>query len=563
MRNSSVPLPKKISEHQVIAQRSFVTVEAETTNAQTAVLRQLELIRMEAGQNLDPFRKVQMAQFLTPLLIARFMTSLFKFDNHHVRLLDPGAGVGTLFASCIVELCSRPHPPAQISVIAYEMDQSLIPYLWQTVTLCRELCRKKGVVFEAEIVEADFIEHIAHKLTPNLFAPVFLHQQSSYNCVILNPPYQKIGTSSATRKYLRQVGIEATNLYAGFLALSTIVLEEGGEMVALTPRSFCNGPYFKAFRRFFLLSHKMTFTRLHLFESRRQLFEEDAVLQENLIFHAVKADNLSAPTQVLVSAGDRSGTRNSLHALTYDQVVNPDDPQCFIHVISSPSAGQTAQKLKGLTTSLEDLGLEVSTGRVVEFRAREFLTHSPLPKVESVPLLHPTHLKDGFTSWPDLANNNGKKRPLFIAVTDQTHDLLVPNEFYVLVKRFTTKEERRRVVAAVHDPASLPEGVETVGFENHLNYFHQKGRGLPCNLAFGLAAFLNSTLLDDYFRQFNGHTQVNATDLRNIRYPTSSQLEVLGCQIVEEHKGGEGLPDQVRLNELVEAIIDTEARLTQ
>jgi adenine-specific DNA-methyltransferase len=40
-----------------------------------------------------------------------------------------------------------------------------------------------------------------------------------------------------------------------------------------------------------------------------------------------------------------------------------------------------------------------------------------------------------------------------------------------------------------------------------------------------LAAFLNSTVLDVYFRQFNGHTQVNATDLRNLRYPSRSQLE--------------------------------------
>ena len=47
-------------------------------------------------------------------------------------------------------------------------------------------------------------------------------------------------------------------------------------------------------------------------------------------------------------------------------------------------------------------------------------------------------------------------------------------------------------------------------------------------LAKGLAMFLNSTLVDVYFRQFNGHTQVNATDLRSLRYPTRHQLERLG-----------------------------------
>ena len=48
------------------------------------------------------------------------------------------------------------------------------------------------------------------------------------------------------------------------------------------------------------------------------------------------------------------------------------------------------------------------------------------------------------------------------------------------------------------------------------------------NLARGLALFLNSSLVDRYFRQFNGHTQVNAADLRSLRYPDRSTLEQLG-----------------------------------
>ena len=69
---------------------------------------------------------------------------------------------------------------------------------------------------------------------------------------------------------------------------------------------------------------------------------------------------------------------------------------------------------------------------------------------------------------------------------------------------------------------------ETFAFENHLNVFHRAGEGLPERLAAGLAAFLNTTTVDQFFRQFNGHTQVNATDLRNLRYPSIEDLEVLG-----------------------------------
>lgn len=116
-----------------------------------------------------------------------------------------------------------------------------------------------------------------------------------------------------------------------------------------------------------------------------------------------------------------------------------------------------------------------------------------------------------------------------MALLPGADDLLVPKGTYVLVKRFTSKEETRRVVAAVYDPDRIDS--ERVGFENHLNYFHRKGKGMPETLAKGLAAFLNSTLVDLYFRQFSGHTQVNATDLRNLKYPTRSQLEALGLKI--------------------------------
>ena len=48
------------------------------------------------------------------------------------------------------------------------------------------------------------------------------------------------------------------------------------------------------------------------------------------------------------------------------------------------------------------------------------------------------------------------------------------------------------------------------------------------DIAKGLAAFLNSTTLDEHFRVFSGHTQVNATDFRNMRYPSREQLRKLG-----------------------------------
>nr|NJM03924.1 hypothetical protein [Desulfobacula sp.] len=85
-----------------------------------------------------------------------------------------------------------------------------------------------------------------------------------------------------------------------------------------------------------------------------------------------------------------------------------------------------------------------------------------------------------------------------------------------------------------------------MGFENHLNYFHKQGKGLPADLAKGLALYLNSSLVDQYFRLFSGHTQVNATDLRKVPYPDQEQLLRLGSHIKDV------MPDQETIDAALE-----------
>jgi adenine-specific DNA-methyltransferase len=100
---------------------------------------------------------------------------------------------------------------------------------------------------------------------------------------------------------------------------------------------------------------------------------------------------------------------------------------------------------------------------------------------------------------------------------------------YLLTKRFTSKEERRRLVACLFQPEDAK--AEWLGFENHLNYFHANGHGLDKRLAGGLFVFLNSTVVDQYFRRFSGHTQVNATDLRKLAYPDRETLQAMGSEL--------------------------------
>ena len=503
-----------------------------STNPQrslASLTERAEFFRLDVTRKLDARRRIEWGQFLTIPAVAHFMASLFQTPYKQIRLLDAGAGVGTLSAAFVAEVCQWESPPKELSITAYEIDPSLTDYLRDTLESCRIECERAKISFAADIRQEDFL-----KSGIELVGSPAVDERTIYTHAILNPPYRKINSNSDTRLLLREVGIETSNLYTAFLSIVFRLLEVNGELVAITPRSFCNGSYFKAFRKSFL--ETMAFTRIHVFDARHLAFKDDDVLQENIIFHALKQRGRSERVMISTSTGPMDETV-TIREVSGDQLVLPHDPNVFIRIVPDELGNRVAERMKLFTTSLADLGLTVSTGRVVDFRAMAYLRHER--ELEAVPLIYPHHFSDGYISHP----RPHTKKPNWIVNDQEVSSQLVPSGVYVLVKRFSAKEEPRRIVAAIYDPERV--SASYVGFENHLNYFHEKGNGLTRNLAKGLAVFLNSSLVDAYFRQFNGHTQVNATDLRSFKYPTRSKLETLGVCV------GNKFPDQDALDYLI------------
>lgn len=190
-------------------------------------------------------------------------------------------------------------------------------------------------------------------------------------------------------------GIETSNLYTAFLALTARLLEPGGELTAITPRSFCNGSYFRSFRIDFL--HKMAVDRVHVFNSRDRAFEEDDVLQENVIFHAVREQ--PAPASVAVSSSDApEGAEVYRRDVPYAELVRPADPDATIYLAPDELDQRIADEMAAFSASLPELGIDVSTGRVVDFRAKASLRAVPEPG--TVPLIYPSMFEGGYVAWP-------------------------------------------------------------------------------------------------------------------------------------------------------------------
>jgi adenine-specific DNA-methyltransferase len=463
-------------------------------------------------------RQGELGQFLTPSPVADFMASLFGPLPRVIRLLDPGAGAGALTAAFVSRLCKKRSDISTVEATLYELDPLIQDALLKTMRACQRLCSDSGIQFRFTIHEADFIQEMSARLGDGLFAA----KPPAFDAAIVNPPYRKIGTDSPERRCLRHAGIETSNLYAGFIALVQRLLVPGGQLVGITPRSFCNGPYFRSFREDFLAN--LEIQRIHVFESRAATFRDDNVLQENIVFHGIKGRQ-QPPELVVSSSSGEQGDMIGEESIPYDEIVHKNDPEKFIHIPSASAHASAKKIMDGLHSTLMSLRITVSTGRVVDFRLKGALRSTP--EKGTVPLLYPCHFNGGSVHWPKL----DARKPNAIIDNDETRPWLVRSGVYLLTKRFTSKEERRRVVACLFDPQNVE--AEWLGFENHLNYFHAEGHGLDRDLARGLFAFLNSTVVDQYFRRFSGHTQVNAADLRKLPYPDRVTLQTMGRELKE------------------------------
>lgn len=463
----------------------------------------LDSIRLEVSAKLDRKQRSALGQFMTPTSVADFMAGLFSpIRNGDVRLLDAGAGIGSLTAAFLARRMHDGFGTGHVEATAYEIDPVLRARLTETLAHYAE-----ALPVTPHILGRDFIEDAVNRLQ--------FGDAERFTHAILNPPYKKINSQSHHRHLLRQVGIETVNLYSAFVALAIALMEPGGQIVAIIPRSFCNGPYYKPFREYLL--ERTAIRHMHLFDARNKAFRDDEVLQENIILLLERGGTQGEVT--ISTSIDDSFADYTAHTRPFEQIVFPGDPEQFIHIPTG--ADEAASVLPAaFSHSLADIGVEVSTGPVVDFRVKADLCD--MPEQDCVPLLYPVHFSGQAIEWP----KTGIKKPNALRLNPETRKWLFPNGCYAVVRRFSSKEEKRRIVAAMVAPGLFD--TQYLGFENHLNVFHHAKQGLAEDLARGLVVYLNSTMVDAYFRRFSGHTQVNATDLRRMRYPSKDALKKLG-----------------------------------
>jgi adenine-specific DNA-methyltransferase len=473
--------------------------------------------------------KKQRGQYLTPVAAARFMASWCQAAEWSVRVLDPGAGAGVLACALCEALAARTDKPVQIELDAYETDPRLLGYLQLCLRHAENWLRRRGIAFKFRVNANDFILH--HAAAPTNDRGLFSDDKPllpTYDVVISNPPYFKIAASDPRAQVLAAVVHGQPNIYALFMTMAAHLLKPGGELIFITPRSYTSGPYFRLFRqRFFEM---MTPAALHVFGSRRDAFERDEVLQENIILRAIKcrmADSRLRETRVIISssAGVSDLDNCIKREVKVGDVLDVSSSDKVLHVPVIDTDERIAGAVQSWTGSLAAYGIAISTGPVVPFRAVPLLSASGCVPETHAPLLWMQHVQAMQTYWP-LARTSKNQ---YIVADATAASLLVPNKNYILLRRFSSKEQKRRLIAAPY--LSRSQNTPLLGLENHLNYIYRPNGELTEEETTGLAGLLNSRLLDTYFRIFNGSTQVSATELRAMPLPPLEAITRIGKRL--------------------------------
>lgn len=461
--------------------------------------------------------KKDMGQFFTPPELARFMGNLANASTNHVRILDPGCGTAIL--SCaLIEKIVIDKKVTSISLSLYETDLSLLDYIQISLAYLKDWLQDKGVNLEWQLFPMDFI-------IDNLSLFSQTSEEQYFDFIIANPPFFKLSKDDSRVFALSQLTTGISNIYAAFLALAAILLKPTGELIFIIPRSFASGLYFKDFRSFFFRKIKLEF--IHLFKSRRDAFARDKVLQETLVLKGKKRLGFSEIGEVSLSTSDslKDIDKCEISLFREDYLIDFTSEDRILHLPVNITEENVLKVFKTWNGSLEKYDLQISTGPVVSYRLSENI-YDTSSSGNLVPLLWLHNVTKMSVEWPLIREGKGQ----YLALTPKSKNWLVPNKNYVLLRRFSAKDDKARLVAAPYFYALGSS--DSIGIENKLNYIYRPKGHMQRSEVLGISALLNSEIFDTYFRTFNGNVNVSATELRAMPLPPINAILDLGDKLI-------------------------------
>ena len=457
-------------------------------------------------------------QFFTPLAISQFMASVAVLtEKDAIRVLDPGCGTAILSCSLIERLVDNCTSIKSIVLDLYDTDTVLLPYTKIVLSYLNDWLHSKGIYLDSTIYQEDFIM-VNHTYVSGI--NLFNGNADLYDYIISNPPYFKLAKNDARTQCCASIVDGQTNIYALFMAICAKMLDENGDMIFITPRSFASGRYFQSFRDFLFGNIKLCF--VHLFNTRKDTFAKDDVLQE-LVITRFSHSNYGRIT-ISHSEGSRDLNNPAVKDYPETEILDPETSNKVVYLPIDDRDDAILNLFRSWNGNMEKYNIKISTGPVVAFRIIDYITADE--DSETVPLFWMHNVVKMLADHP--VNKKGKGQYIKVA-PDSMHTLL-PNKNYILLRRMSSKDDSSRLVAAPYFGNMAK--YKYVGIENKLNYIYRPKGHLRRDETIGLSALLDSDIFDAYFRTFNGNINVSATELRSMPLPPIETIREIGRQII-------------------------------
>lgn len=462
--------------------------------------------------------KKDKGQFFTPHGIAQFMGGIATpSKNATIRILDPGCGSLVLSCALIERLTATSSCLQEVILDVYDTDICLVPYIQKVADYLNEWLEYRNVTLHTSLCNEDFVIANHHYLSSQ---DLFDSTRVMYDYVISNPPYFKLAKEDYRTRSCIDIVDGQTNIYALFMAICSKMLKNDGEMIFITPRSFASGRYFQSFRDFLFGNVSLDF--VHLFNTRKDTFAKDDVLQELVISKFSHNNN----DKVVVSYSCGINDIEEAMKTEYPQIeiVDVKSEDKIIFIPTNTKGMEVLRLFRSWDGCMGKYGIKISTGPVVAFRIQEYIENDD--DSNSVPLYWMHNVVKMLADHPVARKNKGQ----YIEVSSDTKHALLPNKNYILLRRMSSKDDDSRLIAAPYFGNMSKD--KYIGIENKLNYIYRANGHLRRDETIGLSALLNSKLFDEYFRLFNGNINVSATELRVMPLPPIDDIRKIGNKII-------------------------------
>lgn len=456
----------------------------------------------------DTTRSTLGAYYTPPGIVERLMDLAQQsgFDWSNGSMIDPACGGGAFLAPAALRMWGKIPGGSAISALKSIASRlqgiEIDPFAgWMSrVTLeaaMLPLCKEANQRMPDTVSVADALT---------------LPPERQFDLVIGNPPYGRVTLDAETRqRYARSLYGHA-NLYGLFTDLAMQLAKPGGVIAYVTPTSFLGGQYFKALRG--LLAQQSQLCAMDFVTDREGVF--DNVLQETML--AVFRRQPSARQSVNV---------HFLEPATLDKPVTVASVGLFsLEVSEKPwllprdrAQARILPRLLDMPHRLREYGYTVSTGPLVWNRHK-----SQLRSGKSGRSIYPLIWAESVLADGEFRFKAEKRDHVPYIQLDECQGFLIVRDPCVLIQRTTSKEQSRRLVAAVM-PSEFLRIYRGAVVENHLNIVRRVREDAVSPET--ICALLNSRAVDRAYRCISGSVAVSAYELEALPLPDKQQMRAL------------------------------------